>query len=185
VGDSLTIEPDAFYLTLRRDRYIGQQYDGRRCITRTRRQPHRWRGGRCAEVVDNSDPQSINDRVQATILNGAAASKSTRRSSTSPRWLDSSTLLATAPATLVTRVAPFGTLNAVGAGASGATINLTLSQATDGSAAADWTVPRRTGRHLRSDHHWRSCLDEHHDDDQCEGRNPGYGVRTDLVHRWP
>ena len=36
-------------------------------------------------------------------------------------------------------VAPFGALNTVGAGASGATINLALSQDTDGSAPADWT----------------------------------------------
>jgi len=67
-------------------------------------------------------------------------------------------------------------LNAVGAGASGATINLTLSQATDGSAAADWTGSSTNPAVTFVDHHWRSCLDEHHDDDQCEGRNPGYGV---------
>jgi len=57
------------------------------------------RAGVGAEVVDNSDPQSINDRVQATILNGAAASKSTDVLQLHHGGSISSTLLATAPAT--------------------------------------------------------------------------------------
>jgi hypothetical protein len=143
VGDSLTIEPDAFYLTPETVTVTSvNNTTGVVGITPALADSHTGgAAGVGAEVVDNSDPQSINDRVQATILNGAGGVE------VNPTFFNfttggsiSSTLLATAPATAGNPgVAPFGTLNAVGAGASGATINLTLSQATDGSAAADWT----------------------------------------------
>ena len=94
-----------------------------------------------AEVIDNSDPQSINDRVQATITNGSTGAEvdpSVFLFTTSGAI--SSTQLATANTTPGgVGVAPLGASNVVGAGANGATINLTLSQNTDGSLPADWT----------------------------------------------
>jgi len=143
VGDSLTIEPDAFYLTPETVTVTTvNAVTGVVGITPALADSHTGGiAGTGAEVIDNSDPQSINDRVQATILNGAGGVE------VDPTFFGfttggaiSSTQLATANANpALAGVAPFGASNAVGAGASGATINLTLSQATDGSAPADWT----------------------------------------------
>jgi hypothetical protein len=143
VGDSLTIEPDAFFLTPETVT-VTSVNAGTGVVGITPALADSHTGGAAtvgAEVIDNSDPQSINDRVQATILNGAGGVE------VDPTFFGfttggaiSSTQLATANGTPGgAGVAPFGTSNAVGAGASGATINLTLSQATDGSAPADWT----------------------------------------------
>jgi hypothetical protein len=143
VGDSITIEPDAFYLTPETVTVtsVNATTD---VVGITPALADNHTGGAAgvgAEIIDNSDPQSINDRVQATILNGSGGvevdptffSFSTGGSITS-------TTLATANATAGDPgVAPFGTVNSVGAGAKGATVNLLLSQATDGSAPADWT----------------------------------------------
>ncbi len=185
VGDSLTIEPDAFYLTPETVTVtsVNATTD---VVGITPALADNHTGGAAtvgAEIVDNSDPQSINDRVQATILNGAGAVE------VDPTFFAfttggsiSSTQLATANATAGDPgVAPFGTTNSVGAGANGATINLTLSQATDGSAPADWTGSSiELGRHLRSDHQRHRY--EHHDDDQRRGWHcPDHG-RSDLLH---
>ncbi len=143
VGDSITIEPDAFYLTPETVT-VTSVNSGTGVVGITPALADSHTGGAAgvgAEIVDNSDPQSINDRVQATILNGAGGVE------VDPTFFGfttggaiSSTQLATANATAgLPGVAPFGSSNAVGAGASGVTINLTLSQATDGSAPADWT----------------------------------------------
>ena len=139
-----------------------------------------------AEVVDNSDPQSINDRVQATITNGAGAVEvdPTFFSFTTGGTITSTTL-ATANATAGDPgVAPFGTVNSVGAGASGATVNLLLSQATDGSAPADWTGS--------FDERWpspsvRSLNDTGTNITTTINVAPGtarYRVGSDLLHRW-
>ena len=87
VGDSLTIEPDAFYLTPETVTVtsVNATTD---VVGITPALADNHTGGAAtvgAEIVDNSDPQSINDRVQATILNGAGAVEVARRSSPSPR----------------------------------------------------------------------------------------------------
>jgi hypothetical protein len=142
VGDSLTIEPDAFYLTPETVTVTSvDALTGVVGITPALADNHTGgAAGVGAEVFDNSDPQSINDRVQATILNGSGGVE------VDPTFFDfttggsiTSTTLATAGAAGDPGVAPFGTVNSVGAGASGATVNLLLSQATDGSLPADWT----------------------------------------------
>jgi hypothetical protein len=143
VGDSLTIQPDAFYLTPETVTVTSvNAVTGVVGITPALADSHTGgAAGVGAEVIDNSDPQSINDRVQATITNGAGAVD------VAPTFFGfttggaiTSTTLATANATPgLAGVAPFGTVNSVGAGASGATVNLLLSQNTDGSAPADWT----------------------------------------------
>ena len=142
VGDSLTIEGDAFFTTPETVTVTSVNATTDVVgITPALADSHT--GGAVnvgAEVIDNSDPQSINDRVQATITNGAGAVEvdPTFFSFTTAGTI-TSTQLATANTTAgLPGVAPFGASNTVGAGANGATINLALSQATDGSAPADW-----------------------------------------------
>jgi hypothetical protein len=143
VGDSLTIEGDAFFTTPETVTVTSVNASTDVVgITPALADSHT--GGAVnvgAEVIDNSDPQSINDRVQATITNGAGGVE------VDPSFFaftTAGTITSTQLATPNTNpagpgVAPFGATNTVGAGANGATINLALSQATDGSAAADWT----------------------------------------------
>jgi hypothetical protein len=143
VGDSITIEPDAFYLTPETVTVTSVDAStGVVGISPALADSHTGgAAGVGAEIIDNSDPQSINDRVQATILNGAGGVE------VDPTFFGfttggsiTSTTLATANATAGDPgVAPFGTVNSVGVGASGATVNLLLSQNTDGSVPADWT----------------------------------------------
>jgi hypothetical protein len=141
VGDSLTIEPDAFYLTPETVTVTSvDALTGVVGISPALADSHTGgAAGVGAEVVDNSDPQSINDRVQATILNGAGGVE------VDPTFFNFTTGGSITSTTLATAnggamgVAPFGTVNSVGVGASGATVNLLLSQATDGSLPADWT----------------------------------------------
>jgi hypothetical protein len=141
VGDSLTIEPDAFYLT---PETVTVTSVSGLIVGITPALADNHTGGAAgvgAEVIDNSDPQSINDRVQATITNGAGGVE------VDPSFFaftTAGTILSTqlaSPATVTggIGIAPFGASNEVGAGANGATINLALSQATDLSAPADWT----------------------------------------------
>jgi hypothetical protein len=145
VGDSLTIQADAFFTTPETVTVTSvTTVAGNGVIGITPALADSHTGGAAgvgAEVIDNSDPQSINDRVQATITNGAGVVEVNPSFFTfHTAGLISSTQLATAN-TVVTGpgVAPFGASNLVGAGANGATINLLLSQTTDGSAPADWT----------------------------------------------
>jgi hypothetical protein len=143
VGDSLTIEGDAFFTTPETVTVTSVNATTDVVgITPALADSHT--GGAVnvgAEVIDNSDPQSINDRVQATITNGAGAVEvNPSFFAFTTAGVISSTQLATANTVAGgVGVTPFGISNTVGAGASGATINLALSQATDGSAPADWT----------------------------------------------
>jgi hypothetical protein len=143
VGDSLTIEGDAFFTTPETVTVTSVNTTTDVVgITPALADSHT--GGIAtvgAEVVDNSDPQSINDRVQATITNGAGVAE------VDPSFFNFTTAGTIASTQLATAntvaggigVTPFGASNEVGAGAKGATINLTLSQADDNSAPADWT----------------------------------------------
>ncbi len=144
VGDSITIEPDAFFTTAETVTVTSvNATTGVVGITPALADSHTGNASQLvgADVVDNSDPQSINDRVQATITNGAGAVN------VAPSFFAfqtagtiTSTTLATAnPVTTGPGITPFGAVNTVGAGANGATLNLLLSQTTDGSAPADWT----------------------------------------------
>jgi len=143
VGDSITIEPDSFYLTPETVKVTSvDATTGVVGITPALADSHTGgAAGVGAEVVDNSDPQSINDRVQATILSGGGLVEvdPTFFGFTTGGAITSTTLATPGAAVGDVGVAPFGTVNSVGAGASGATVNLLLSQGTDGSAPADWT----------------------------------------------
>jgi hypothetical protein len=143
VGDSITIAADAFFTTPETVT-VTSVNAGTGVVGITPALADSHTGGAAtvgAEVIDNSDPQSINDRVQATITNGAGAAE------VNPSFFAfttagtiTSTQLATANAAPGgVGVAPFGASNEAGAGANGATINLALSQATDASLPADWT----------------------------------------------
>ena len=145
VGDSITINADSFY-TAPETVTVTSVNTSTDVVGITPALADNHTGGALgvgATVTDNSDPQSINDRVQATITNAATPTMV----EVDPNFFTfstggtiTSTELATANTTAGDPgVAPFGAVSTVGAGASGATINLTLSQATDGSAPADWT----------------------------------------------
>jgi hypothetical protein len=142
VGDSLTIKGDAFFTTPETVTVTSVNTTTDVVgITPALADSHT--GGIAtvgAEVIDNSDPQSIDDRVQATITNGAGAVEvDTSFFHFTTAGTISSTQLATANTTAGgVGVAPTGASNEAGAGAKGATMNLVLSQATDGSAPADW-----------------------------------------------
>jgi hypothetical protein len=144
VGDSLTINADSFFTTPETVTVTSVNTTTHVVgITPALADSHTGNATQAAaaEVIDNSDPQSINDRVQATITNGAGAVE------VNPSFFNfttGGTITSTQLATANTvaggiGVTPFGASNEAGAGASGATINLALSQATDGSAPADWT----------------------------------------------
>ncbi len=143
VGDSLTIEGDAFFTTPETVT-VTSVNPSTNVVGITPALADSHTGGAVnvgAEVIDNSDPQSINDRVQATITNGAGGVEvdPTFFNFTTAGTIISTTLATANPVAPFVGVAPFGAVNTVGAGANGATINLLLSQPTDQSAAADWT----------------------------------------------
>jgi hypothetical protein len=144
VGDSLTIKGDAFFTTPETVTATSVNLTtGVVGITPALADSHTGAGGSgvAAEVIDNSDPQSINDRVQATITNGAGAVEVNPSffAFTTAGTITSTTLATANAVTPFEGVAPFGAVNTVGAGANGATLNLLLSQNTDASAPADWT----------------------------------------------
>jgi hypothetical protein len=145
VGDSITINADSFYTTPETVT-VTSVNTSTDVVGITPALADNHTGGALnvgATVTDNSDPQSINDRVQATITNAATPTMvevDPSFFSFSTGGTITGTELATANTTAGDPgVTPFGALNTVGAGASGATINLALSQNTDGSAPADWT----------------------------------------------
>jgi hypothetical protein len=130
VGDSLTINGDAFFTTPETVTVTSVNTTTDVVgITPALADSHT--GGIAtvgAEVIDNSDPQSINDRVQATITNGAGVVE-----------VDPNFFSFTTGGNIVSSQTGAGATNTIGAGANAAPLALTLSQATDGSAPADWT----------------------------------------------
>ena len=141
VGDSLTIQPDAFYLTpetVTVTSVTGLVVGVSPALTVNHT------GGAAgvgAEIIDNSDPQSINDRVQATILNGAGGVE------VAPAFFHFTTGGAITSTTLATAnvvptgagVAPFGAVERGWRWRQWRDAQPLLSQATDGSATTDWT----------------------------------------------
>jgi len=177
----LTIEPDAFYLTLRRDVTSVKQYDGRRWYHPGTR-PTATTGARRAlalKSVDNSDPSR-----STTAFRRRSPRCGRRRSQPDVLHFTtggsiSSTLLATAPATAGNPRAllPFGTLNAVGAGASGRddqpdaqSGHRRLAAKLIGLVSTNPPSPS-----VRSP--LESCLDEHHDEISVKAGTPATAVR--------
>ncbi len=125
VGDSLTINADAFFTTPETvtvtsvnpvTNVVG--------ISPALAASHTGGGvGVGATITDNSDPQSLNDTVQANLTNGAG-----RVDLINPFFTFSTAGTITS-----------ASLNPVGAGAKAAPEVFTLSQATPDTNAADWT----------------------------------------------
>jgi hypothetical protein len=131
VGDSLTIKADAFFTTPETVTVTSVNAGtGVVGITPALADSHTGNASQSvgADVVDNSDPQSINDRVQATITNGAGAVE-----------VDPLFFGFTTGGSISSTQVGAGAVNTVGAGANAAPLTLTLSQNTDNSAVTAWT----------------------------------------------
>jgi hypothetical protein len=129
VGDSITINPDAFYLTPETVTVTGIVGD---TVSVTPALADNHTGsltlGVGATITDNSDPQSLNDFVAADITNGAGGVDLV-----SPFFTFSTAGTITA-----------SSLNPVGAGANAATEAFTLSSATPDTNGLDWTASSTT-----------------------------------------
>ncbi len=129
VGDSLTINADSFYLTPETVTVTGIVGDVV-SVTPALADNHTGNatGVGAATITDNSDPQSLNDNVQADITNGTGGVDLVN-----PFFTFSTAGTITA-----------SSLNPVGAGANAAPETFSLSQATPDQTAADWTASSTT-----------------------------------------
>ncbi|MGB8195793.1 MAG: hypothetical protein WCF25_02145 [Acidimicrobiales bacterium] len=129
VGDSITINADAFYLTPETVTITGISGDTV-SVTPALADNHTGSAtpGVGATITDNSDPQSLNDNVAADITNGVGGVDLV-----SPFFTFSTAGTITA-----------ASLNPVGAGANAAVETFNLSQATPDQNAADWTASSTT-----------------------------------------
>jgi hypothetical protein len=133
VGDSLTINADAFYTTPETVTVTAVN-TGTNVVSITPALADNHTGGASgvgATITDNSDPQSLTDTVQAAITNGSGG-------------LDLVGPVGAPFFTFTTAGTMTASLNPVGAGAAAAPEVLTLSQATPDVTAADWTASSTT-----------------------------------------